>query len=589
MAITKEQAMAELQSRGIDTSKYLTSKQITRRQALDELKRRGVAVPDIQKKILEGGERDPTFWEGLRKELPELIGGAAGGIIGASGGPLTAIGMAGLGGAAGKSYQQIYQHLIGSEKAPKTSSEATQAIGKAGLTQAAYEAGGRGIIGAGQKILAPAGKTIIPEAAEAGKILRQYGSHMTPAQKTESGLIDTIEEVAEGSFFGRGPIGKFRIGQREAFGKYIDDTVKSFASNLDARLSPEEIGILYQEAFTAKNTVFKKAAETLYKKVDDATEGAVVSLAPLKEFANRALALAKQRKGIGATQSGDTLLKKVLELDDLVTFKEAQAIRSGLGDELSTMTVTKDKAMGLAKKFFGLTNEAMETGAKELSGDALETWKYADKFYKAGKERFSNKFIRRLTEISKERPEFVVNSIFRDKAVTQIRRVKKVVDNKTWITLKHSYLEGLMDLSKSAEGELVGKSLLGRLRKMGEPSLKQIFKPEELSRIRNIGIMGDLIQKSTGGSGKMLIQLTQAPAIVGLGGMFFGQPAITAGATGFIITPYALARMIIHPTWSKWLAEGIRLPKGTPHAATLAARIIGTATKIEQQRTEREF
>lgn len=590
MAVTKEEALAELQSRGVDTSKYITTKEISRRQAFEELKSRGHEVEDIQKKILEGGEKPESFWEGLKEELPELAGGVIGGIIGAPGGFPGAVAGAALGGAAGKAYQDAYRGITGDEKAPATSVEALKNVAKAGLTQGAYEAGGRAVIGGVQRVLAPAGKTVIPEALQADKILRKYGSHVTPAQKTESGLIDTLEEVAEGSFFGRGPIGKFRLGQTESYGKYIDDVAKDFAEGIDAKLGPEEVGALYQEVFTAKNTVFKKAADVLYNKVDEVAEGATVSLVPLKEFANKVLLTAEKRKGIGATQAGDALLTKITKLNDIVTFKEAQAIRSGLGSELASMSATKDQAMGLAKKFFSLTDSALETGAKGLSGDALTTWKAADRFYKAGKEQFSNKFIRRLTEIAKDRPEFVVQTIFRDKAITQIRRVKKVVDSDTWKTLKHSYLEGLINTSKT-DGEVVGKSFLGKLKTMGEPSLKEVFSPEELVRIKQIGKIGELIQKQTGGSGKMLIQLTQAPAVVGLGGMLFGQPAITAGAAGFILTPYAIARMIIHPTWSKWLAEGARLPANSPQAAALAVKILGTATKIgqSQKRTERDF
>jgi hypothetical protein len=586
MAISKEEAMAELEKRGVDSSKYVTSKQISRRQALEELKRRNIPIESIQEKILSGGEKSPSFWEGLKKELPELVGGLAG-MAGKTSFP--GIALSAIGGAGGEAYKQLYQHATGSEEAPQSSLEAAKRIGTAGLRQGGYELGGRAVMGGVQRILAPAGKTFIPEAVAMDKTLRKYGSHLTPAQKTESGMIDTLEEIAEGSFFGRGPIGKFKIGQKEAFGKYVDDAVDSFASGIDSKLSPEEVGTLYQEVFTGQNTAFKKAANVLYSKVDEATQEAMVSLKHLKDFANKTLKIAEQRKGIGSTQAGDTLLKKILSLEDTVTFKEAQAIRSGIGDELSTLSTTKDKAVGLAKQFFKKTDEAMQVGAGGLSGEALETWKRADTFYRAGKERFSNKFIRRLTELSKERPEFVVQNIFRDKAVTQIKRVKNVVDNKTWETLKHSYLEGLMDAAKSSDGELVGKTLLGKLKKMGEPALREIFTPEEIGRIRGIGKMGELIQKTTGGSGKMLIQLTQAPAVVGLGGMFFGQPAITAGATGFIITPYALARMIIHPTWSKWLAEGIRLPSKSPEAAALATKIIGTATKIDRERAERKF
>lgn len=541
----------------------------------------------------------PTFWEQFKEDIPQMAGGTVGGIAGAKAGAkipvghpalkgLAVLGSAGLGafvgGMGGKGAQQYYRMTRPGAKAMTLGEIYTeQAI--AGIKEGAAELIGRTIAGVGAKALAPVKKRLIPGTKGLSKQLLKRGAHLTPAQATESRIIDTLEGIAESSFFGGGKLQRLkRITQPAAFAKYIDDIAKQMGKGTRTQLSPEDIGDLLFDAIEGKRTIFKATAKAAYSKVDKLTERAKVSLTPLKEFAKKKMTTAAARKGIGSTQAGDTLLKRVLQLDDVVSFRQAQALRSALIDERSAMSITRDKAIGLAKQLVGLTDNAMEQGTKELSPEALKAWRIANKFYRTGQQTFNSKIIKTLTKNLAENPEVAVRKIFRPGATKQIKVVKNLVDKETWTTLKSAYLEQILKESSDIDKVVLGKSFLNKLNKVGDDTLKEIYNGQELASIKSIGRLGQLIQAPTGGSGAMLIQLQQAGAVVQLAGLVGLASTPFKKTSGFIlISPPVLSRMLANPTWSKWLSTGFKMPRGSRAASSLAVRLIKTVSKIQNQ------
>lgn len=552
---------------------------------------------------------DPSFWERFKEDIPQMAGGTVGGITGAKVGAMAGakipvghpllkgvaiLGGAGLGafagGMGGKGYQQYYRQKTRPTAKPMTLGEIYNEQIIAGLEEAAAELVGRGIAKVGAKALAPLRKRLIKEMPikQISKQLLKRGAVLTPAQATESRIIDTLEGMAEKSFLGGGELQRLkRYGQPVAFSKYIDDVVKQISKGTRTQLSPEDVGDLLFDAIEGKRTIFKATAKAAYNKVDRLAGGAKVNLRSLKEFAKRKITTAVARKGIGSTQAGDTLLKKVLQLDDIVSFRQGQALRSALIDERSAMAITKDKAIGLAKEFIRLTDSAMEQGTKELSPEALKAWRITNKFYRQGMETFNKKIIKTLTKNLVENPEVAVRKIFRPGATKQIKVVKNLVDKKTWYSLQTGYLEQLIRETSDTDGIVLGKSFLNRLNKMGQPTLKEMFNGEELAAIRMIGQIGEVIQRPTGGSGAMLIQLMQAGAVVNLGRMAVGgTPALVGESATIVIGPPILSRLLVMPKFARWLSYGYKLPRGTPAATALGTRIIKEVFKIQNQINE---
>lgn len=551
----------------------------------------------------------PSYWERFKSEIPQMAGGTVGGIAGAKAGAMAgakipaghpvlkggailsgaALG-AGIGGMGGKGYQQYYRMTRpGAE--PMTLGEIYTEQAIAGIEEAASELIGRGVAKVGGKLLAPVRKRLLPSASKlSGKLLKR-GAHLTPAQMTESRIVDTIEGMAEKSFFGGGKLQRLKtISQPKAFTKYVDDIVEQIAHGAKTNLSPEDVGDLLLDTIEGKKLAFRTTAKAAYAKVDKLSKGTKVSLVPLKEFAKKTMKTATIRKGIGSTQAGDTLLKKVLQLDDMVSFKQAQSLRSALLDERSAMAVTRDKAIGLAKQFVRLTDDAMDTGGKTLgkADDAVNAWRVANKFYREGQEKFNKKIIKSLSKSLAENPEVAVKKIFRPQASRQIKVVKDLVDKNTWQQLKTANLEHLIREASDADGIVLGKSFLNKLNKLGDDTIKTIYNQQELASIRSVGKLGEILQKPTGGSGGMVIQLMQAGAAMNL--LTGGIPQLTQESAAVLIAPPVLSRMIANPTFSKWLGSGFRMPRSSPAAAALVTRILKAKLKIEREiRAEKEI
>jgi len=648
MAATREQVMEELKRRGVAipdtampqeqistiTGKSIEEPQIDRKAIWTELRNRGLPDEEILKTF---GKKPKEFWGTVSDEQPELIGGIIGGLIGAPLGFKGGVVGAGIGGGLAKGAQLSGKYLsdLVTGKEPITFNEFVSEIGKATGRQAAYEAGGRILVGGVQKALAPMAKKVIPGLTKVGQVLGEYmepyikrpgwfqkimktkPQGFTPAQQSDSWIVDTLEEVAEGSFTGGGNIRRFKDAQKRGFQAFVDDTAESMWKHVNAKLGKDEIGTIVGDTIEGNNAAFMSAAKALYKNVDDLTRGTIkkvpvtekvttsildktgkpltrevtklveqevggarVSLIPLKEFANNILKTAEKRQGIGATQAGDSLLKKVVSLNDTISFADAQAIRAGLIDEISTMSVTKDKAQGLAKKFLSLTDSSMEQAARNLTPVALDAWRTANKFYKHGKTTFANKFIRKLGQMAKDSPDRVSDIIFQPGRITQIQKVKNAVDKGTWESLRASYLEKLITQSTKEEGVIWAKTFEKKLIDMGEPALKEIFTSSELHGVNLIAKIGTTIQKPTGGQFGVLIKLSQGGAIVGL-----AKGALDPTSAGtFIIGPHVLSRMLTNPITSRWFIHGLRLPANSPQAAALATKLVATAVKIEKER-----
>lgn len=556
----------------------------------------------------------PTIWQRFKPHIPRVAGATVGGIVGAATlGPdptdiitvpaaYTATAKfvggvigAGIGGAGGKGYQQAYRMTRpGARPMPLGRLYKEQA--KAAGVSMAEEAGGRLVVGAAGKVLAPFKRRLIPGAAKVSKVLAKRKAILTPAQATESRIVDTLEGMAEKSFIGGGKLQRLkRVAQPAALKGYIDDVVKAISKGARKELSPEDVGTLLMDTIEGKRQIFKATARAAYSKVDKLTGIAKVSLSPLKKRAADFGRIAAKRKGVGATQAGDTLLNKILKLDNVITFKEAQSLRSGIIDEISAMSLTKDKAIGMAKQFLKITDDAMSGAAKDLSPEALNAWRIANKFYRYGGARkgvgiipgmtdFDSKIVRGLVKSLGDNPEKAVKTIFRPGASKQIRIIKKIADKKTWNSLRTAYLQQILTESADVDKVILGKSFLSKLEKIGKPTLKEVFSDQEIRSIRLIGETAHLIGEPVGGSGGMLIQLMQGGAVVNMARMALGGPAFgVRTSAAVVIGPPVLSRMLANRYWAHLLSFGMKLPRSSPAAATLAIRIEEVVRKIKKE------
>jgi hypothetical protein len=576
-------------------------------------------------------------WE--EDALPGLVGGISGGLAAARKSTLPGIALSALGGAGAEGFHQVYQHIISDPNAPDTATEALKRMGKVALEQGIGEGVGRGIFGAASKIAAPFRKNVIPEAQKVNDTFKGIMAAraesdaafqgvkpigFTPAQRSTSRVVDTLEEMAEKSFTGGERIRRYKELETESFKKLSDDLIADFSTHLTKDATPEEVGLVFQNAYAARDSVYRRLARIKYGRVDRIMKEEIgkitptapkqnteiftdsshignkifrpeeipygkVDLRPLKREAVNLTKTAEKRKGIGSTTAKDSLLEKVLKLDDSVTFNEAQAIRSGLMDEIATMSSSADIGRGMARNFSKMVDSAMEESAKNLSPDAYKAWREANTFYRGYKQKFNNDFMASLVKVAEKAPEKVIDKIFQNGAVTQIRNVKDLVPAKTFETLKASYVQKIMQESINGGDFVVGKTLKHKLKAMGQPALKEIFSQQELQRIYNVAKIGETVQRPTGGGGGMLVQLMQGSGAVGLvTGLTTGRNDVAASSGIVLIAPNVLARMVLSPAGSRYLMQGFRIPARSKEAATISSKILSSVARYNMEEAERQ-
>ena len=598
MPITKEQAVIELQKRGVGTPTTGVSKAMAYRA----LKERGLSDDSITTE-LKPQTKSSTFWDSLVAEIPEyggaliggLIGGAKGVGVGTVGGP---VGMAaggilgaGFGAATGVATKQIAQHIADDPNAPTTSGEAAKEIALAGGRQAAYEAGGRGVVGVVGKVLAPFRKTITQEAVIATKALEKYMPKkflgktpaLLPAEATENRILDIFENIAEGSLIGGKKIADYKnIIRPQAMSSMVDDLVKTFGEKAE----PDLVGEAFTLAVSKGLKPSRLAATTLYNTVDDMTMGVKIPTVSLKSFAKPLAERAKELGSIEAKNAGDDLVQAIMELPDNVSYGTAKELRSRLISKIDEFSILNKKApaIGKAKHTVGLIDSAIENTLKTQNPDALGLWRQANALYKGGSEQFDNDFIRGLIKqsVDKGNPEAIAKQIFKPGAISNIHKAKSAVDEKTWMELKSWYVQDIVKKSVSPSGELSGQTFVNQLTGktgMGDKALAEIFNPEELQAVKNVGVALQIAtRKQAEGVGKMWIQLTQAGAVIGL-----ADERTRPYSMVLLGGPAVVSRLFTNPIAAKWLIQGVRLPAKSPQAAAILTKLGGLALTIKRE------
>lgn len=591
-------------------------------QTLEMLAGSDVQVPSTEK----------SFGSELLKEVPAMVGGAIGGLAKTS---PARIGLSALGGAGGEAVKQIYQHVTDPRSAPQTSMEAMRRMAVAGGEMALGQGGGellmRGIgkliprvkaefldtsLAAPEATLSP---YVQPYLEKPGLVSRGMtaargglekvgvlGPQATPptaltiGQKVDplSGAVK-LESIIESSFFGGYPIKRFKWAQEKA----INDMAQSVSErvwNGLSKIPPSEQGQAFVQAYTAGEDAFKQTANQLYSLVDQKIGAEAVNLSKLKAEGVRIAGKNAQFANIGGSETGDSLIKRISELPEAMTFKDASELRSRLYKE-KVMAEGHDVARKMASDMMTKVDRAMEESARKLSPDLYREWREANQFYRAGKETYQNDFITRLVQKAKGpggQPELVGKQLFQNKEVSQIRLAKNVADPVTWQKMKAGYLENALEGATTAEGTINGRTFFKSLKSMGDETLREIFSKQELFMIRQFERAARATQLDARGSGgTMLIQLMQAKpladvatiaATVGIAGAgtYTQNPEMIAAGLSLLALPRVMGKMLVSPKYQRLFIEGLNTSR--PLKMPLAGKIAAGAIEAynESNRTE---
>jgi len=320
----------------------------------------------------------PSGVGNIAGQIPQVGGGIATGLAGAGtaaaiggiAGTAALAGVVAVGGAGGEAYKQIGQQLMGHPDAPKSSIEAAQRIGRAGLTEGGYELVGGLAVRGFAKIFAPFKKKMVEGAVSVMDLFDDKIKPMVllPAEATETRILDILQNISESSLVGGGKMQAFKTNRIKFFDDFADSLIDEFGKRTD----PADLGEMFVASIADSRKVHSKAANIMYNsvkagKVRIPTKSLKIFAKPLQK---RSMALGK----IEAKNAGDDLMDAIMDLPDSLSYKEANELRSRLLSRVNEFSVINKKApaIGKANQLIKRLHGSIEKSLKEIPPQTIK-------------------------------------------------------------------------------------------------------------------------------------------------------------------------------------------------------------------------
>ena len=401
---------------------------------------------------------DIADWAG---DLPALIGATGYGMAASGLGALPGIGMAALGAAAGKAFDEIVKVFQGYKKggAIETIADISGEAAASAAGEGLFRGGARALKGFSPRNL-PERQAMTREAMEAGftpktwQMIEQGSGSLTKRfQATaERVLGDPVEEAnrkamerlisgmrartpGEGELAGEMLIGKTK-DVISAMTTSMETTKASAQRSLDTSLKKiqrsigavdTEVGARVAAEIKTGRKAFGDAASQMYQSIDDMAGQPIVPTTAIKEQAKQiASQLPRTEDGrVIFTKAGEANpIEDILNLPERITLSSAQRIRTMLreGSEIRDMVPGVDKRdLGMLKdaaenmfddasQALGVssTSPILDSAGKPITTTivlpvgqakaAIEALRSADAFYKQGIRKFDSPIVAAITK-----------------------------------------------------------------------------------------------------------------------------------------------------------------------------------------------
>jgi hypothetical protein len=576
---------------------------------------------------------------GATQIVPEVIGGVGGAVLAAPTGPGMAAGGAlgaGAGGAVGALGRQeigsalgvpeAVEQQFGAEYLPGTQ-EKTEEVGRAFLFGAGSELAGMGALGLLGKSLAPM-RAGLSRGAQAGMArARAMGVDLSLGD-ISGGRVSSLWESALSNLWGSsGVMQEFRVGQLKRLSELTDDWLRKFSTG--TKISPTR-GVVGEAGKVEVGTGAGAARETMQDTFQSLANGKydeVAVLAGADTFGTPSLrGLADDIVGSPTFDAFPQEAKRVFKLlqekaGTDMNFLEAQQWRSMLGSMTDVTENIPSAAVGQIKRLFGAINKDMAAYAGSKGGALQEAFDDATRFYRAGDNRVPGISLingptgKKLARLAKQ-PEDIIPRFFQKNNATELGELKRLVGDDAFKELKETWVAqdmlakvGKVDVPTGG-GDLKftinGNALSKYLDDMGDETLKTIFSPTELRRLRRLASVAkqtkQAMRTADNPAGTAQVVLLGS-AIAGLGGGALGDAPLFssegaaniargagAGALGLVLLPRLLAKATLSRGVRRYGTTGWSIPVGLQRtvagAAPAAAR---EATSVVFDKTPTEL
>lgn len=490
-------------------------------------------------------------------------GTAVGGIIGGAGG-------AAVGSMAGEA------ETIGLQKAnvlpgegPPTVEEGVEQVLDVGKEAFKFETGFRGGAKA-LSLLKPFAKQIREIPRQAQRTLSKLSGGkktLTLGQLVDNDAIDSLENIAGAGFFGRKPL----VGAVEETSDFIQKNLSGFVKTLRGTRGKDSLTDLVENVVGEKKDYFDAIARGLYSKVDKLTAGATVDYTGVKKVAAELL---KEAQAGVKSAPRVTILKSILKKPDIVSFADAQQLRSDLGAISRAGTdLIPNKTIGIGKKMFGEVDNAMNATFDQLPTDEAKiAFRDASDFWKEGKDLFNSRIMK---AVAGSDADTIFEVIKKSKSGSELKRVFDVLDDPE----SRRFIQGeffddiLTGISKRKQAVKIldGDQILDKIDRVDGFVKEQLFpKGKNLKEFEELSTALSVSRgKPIGAGGAFAVKLIQVSAAISLIQLDFEAFGVAS-----LLVPGVVSRAFTNPSLVKALTKGVEFSQKAKTTGTALTQTI---------------
>lgn len=533
-----------------------------------------------------------------------IVGGATGNVPGAA-----------LGGASGEAANQLLRRLIGLPS-PKTSAESATKIGTEGAISGVTEGFGR----LTSNLLGPIEKYFSRTAARSTRI---------PFLPSEAGVGKGTSKVVEGflshAIPSRGIMEDFRVGQISKASEVFNGEIQRISK---FNGTPEQVGMLTQNAMEDARTALKAETRSAYKAIDQLTESHVKRVPVTKEVTSslvdesgRPMSYDKkflEKRMVGGVQPetrevkktaimllrelkmqeklmdpkllADTksILETIVRADNNVPYQTMAKSRSDLlAVSRNLDAILPGKRAGIAKLLAEQMDKSMIDAAQRsgISG-LVDQVRVANTMTREMHRVFEQNLITKIME--SKNPE-VIASYLRTGGLQELRDLNALLSDPQRRVVQSQILkDSMMRSTENGAKPMEPQKLAKDIHDLGEERGRLIF-GKNYDSIRQVADLMTKIKSSSAGGGASALHnwayLSAAPtAGMAVATGHPGTAAAVAATTGAeTVFMRKLAKAMTNPAKSARMVHYLRLgARGAPYAA------YGFSKLIEDNEPEQE-
>jgi hypothetical protein len=410
--------------------------------------------------------------------------------------------------------------------------------------------------------------------AEAVAKAKALGVDLPVSAQTNSKFVKAGEAITERTSVFGGGIQK-KVAQAH---EQLDQLATDLTNKVVASPDFKGAGDIIKKGFDGYVDDFNKHKTDLYEAVPPAIQKQSADMSHTTQAIDEILS----QKGQSLTGGNNTELYKGLQktLSDKakgkgVTIAQLKQTRTDIGSKLKNFAdpvATGDKAS--LSKLYASLSEDLDGSIGKVDPQAGQALKDANNFYREGITKINSKLGKKIASAD---PEKLVDELVKPNSETSIQRVKEIIGPESSAKLQEAFLNKVFKNSVNKTGILDAQKLEAEIKKYGDPTLTNLFSPEQMAKLTDVRSQLSKIQDVRGKMRNPTANGSQTAFNVGVGSL--GAMALNPGMWPILVKviagQYASSKVFTSPKLSKYLLQGLDVTSGASAKLKQAAPVIG--------------